>query len=144
VWKLHNTVSASIARSEPWFHRDDHAHYTTRYWPSLDSELARAQAMAQEAIETERISRIYGVLKHAAHLGVLRDELQLALHRPGSEELRQVWHRAEAIVEAAEQAVLSSRFLQQSYHYNPALELEDPHFTPEEEALARSGFFVEV
>jgi hypothetical protein len=144
VWKLHNTVSASIARSEPWFHRDDHAHYTTRYWPSLDSELARAQAMAQEAIETERISRIYGVLKHAAHLGVLRDELQLALHRPGSEELRQVWHRAEAIVEAAEQAVLSSRFLQQSYHYNPALELEDPHFTPEEEALARSGFFVEI
>jgi len=144
VWKLHNTVSASIARSEPWFHRDDHAHYTTRYWPSLDSELARAQAMAQEAIETERISRIYGVLKHAAHLGVLRDELQLALHRPGSDELRRVWHRAEAIVEAAEQAVLSSRFLQQSYHYNPALELEDPHFTPEEEALARSGLFVEV
>lgn len=144
VWKLHNTVSASIARSEPWFHRDDHAHYTTRYWPSLDSELARAQALAQEAIETDRISRIYGVLKHAAHLGVLRDELQLALHRPGSEELRQVWERAEAIVEAAEQAVLSSQFLQQSYHYNPALELEDPHFTPEEEALARSGFFVET
>lgn len=144
VWKLHNTVSASIARSEPWFHRDDHAHYTTRYWPSLDSELARAQALAQEAIETERISRIYGVLKHAAHLGVLRDELQLALHRPGSDELRQVWERAEAIVEAAEQAVLSSRFLQQSYHYNPALELEDPHFTPEEEALARSGFYVET
>jgi hypothetical protein len=144
VWKLHNTVSASIARSEPWFHRDDHAHYTTRYWPSLDSELARAQALAQQAIETDRISRIYGVLKHAAHLGVLRDELQLALHRPGSEELRQVWERAEGIVEAAEQAVLSSRFLQQSYHYNPALELDDPHFTPEEEALARSGFFVET
>jgi hypothetical protein len=144
VWKLHNTVSASIARSEPWFHRDDHAHYTTRYWPSLDSELARAQALAQQAIETDRISRIYGVLKHAAHLGVLRDELQLALHRPGSDELRQVWERAEAIVAAAEQAVLSSRFLQQSYHYNPSLELEDPHFTPEEEALARSGFFVET
>lgn len=144
VWKLHNTVSASIARSEPWFHRDDHAHYTTRYWPSLDSELARAQALAQQAIETERVSRIYGVLKHAAHLGVLRDELQLALHRPGSDELRLVWERAEAIVAAAEQAVLSSRFLQQSYHYNPALELEDPHFTPEEEALARSGFFVET
>ena len=144
LWKLHNTVSASIARTEPWFHKDDQAHYTTRYWPSLDSELARAQALAQQAIETDRVRRIYGVLKHAAHLGVLRDELQLALQRPGSEELRQVWQRAEAIVEAAEGAVISSHFLQQSYHYNPALELEDPHFTPEEEALARSGYFVET
>lgn len=144
VWKLHNTVSASIARSEPWFHRDEQAHYTTRYWPSLDSELARAQALAQAAIETDRISRIYGVLKHAAHLGVLRDELQLALHRPGSDALRQIWQRAEAIVDRAEDAVLSSGFLQQSYHYNPALELEDPHFSPEEEALARSGFYIET
>ena len=53
-------------------------------------------------------------------------------------------HRARAIVEAGEQAVLGSRILQQGYHFNPAQGLEDPHFTPEEEALARSGFFVEV
>jgi len=144
LWKLHNTVSASIARTEPWFHRDDHAHYTTRYWPSLDSELARAQALAQAAIETERISRIYGVLKHAAHLAVLRDELQLALTRPGSDDLRQVWTRAEETVAAIEDAVLASGFLQHHYHYNPGLEQGDPHFTPEEEALARSGLYVEV
>ncbi|MBM5800159.1 MAG: histidine kinase, partial [Cyanobacteria bacterium K_DeepCast_35m_m2_023] len=144
LWKLHNTVSSSIARSEPWFHRDDQAHYTTRYWPSLDSELARAEALAYQAIETERVSRIYGVLKHAAHLGVLRDELQLALSRPGSDALREVWQRAEAVVDAAEAAVLRSGFLQHSYHYNPELELRDPHFTPEEEALARSGFYVET
>jgi hypothetical protein len=144
LWKLHNTVSASIARTEPWFHRDEQAHYTTRYWPSLDSELARAHALAMRIIETERISRIYGVLKHAAHLGVLRDELQQALHRPGSEELREIWERAQGIIAAAEEAVLRSGFLQQNYHYNPELELEDPHFSPEEEALARSGFYVEA
>lgn len=144
LWKLHNAVSASIARSEPWFHRDEQAHYTTRYWPSLDSELARAEALAYEAIETERVSRIYGVLKQAAHLGVLRDELQLALSRPGSEELRQLWQRAEATVARAEEAVLRSGFLQQNYRYNPQLELADPHFSPEEEALARSGYFMEA
>ncbi len=144
VWKLHNTVSSSIARSEPWFHRDDQAHYTTRYWPSLDSELARAHALSIRIIETERVSRIYGVLKHAAHLGVLRDELQLALQRPGSEELRQVWERAQAVVIATEDAIVRSGFLQRSYHYNPALELEAPHFSPEEEALSRSGYYVEV
>jgi len=144
LWKLHNTVSASIARSEPWFHRDEQAHYTTRYWPSLDSELARAEALAYQAIETERVSRIYGVLKQAAHLGVLRDELQLAMSRPGSAELRQLWQRAEATVVKAEEAVLRSGFLQQNYHYNPELELADPHFSPEEEALARSGYYVEA
>ena len=144
VWKLHNTVSSSIARSEPWFQRDDQAHYTTRYWPSLDSELARAHALSIPIIETERVSRIYGVLKHAAHLGVLRDELQLALQRPGSEELRRVWERAQSVVVETEAAIVRSGFLQRSYHYNPCLELDDPHFSAEEEALARSGYYVEV
>ncbi|MEO1200702.1 MAG: EF-hand domain-containing protein, partial [Pseudomonadota bacterium] len=35
LWKLHNTVSASIERTEPWFRRDEHAIYTTRHWPSV-------------------------------------------------------------------------------------------------------------
>lgn len=32
-WKLHNTVSSSIARSEEWYHKDEKAFYTTRYCP---------------------------------------------------------------------------------------------------------------
>lgn len=61
LWKLHNTVSSSIARSEEWYHQDEEAFYTTRYWPSLDSELSRARVFKHLSIATDRISRMYGV-----------------------------------------------------------------------------------
>ena len=142
--KLHNTVSSSIARSEPWFHQESDAHYTTRYWPSLDSELARARALAEPSLPLERIERIYAVIKQASHLSILRDELQQALRRGDQEELQRVWARAEATVDTVEQALLASNFLSATYHYDPSLTLEPPHFSPEEEALARSGFYVEA
>ena len=144
LWKLHNTVSSSIARSEPWFHQESDAHYTTRYWPSLDSELARARALAEPSLPLERIERIYSVIKKASHLSILRDELQQALRRGDKEELQRVWERAEASVDSVEQALLASQFLSATYHYDPSLVLEPPHFSAEEEALARSGFYVEA
>ena len=144
LWKLHNTVSSSIARSEPWFHQESDAHYTTRYWPSLDSELARARALAEPSLPLERIERIYAVIKQASHLSILRDELQQALRRGDQEELQRVWARAEAQVDTVEQALLASNFLSATYHYDPSLALEPPHFSPEEEALARSGYYVEA
>ncbi len=144
LWKLHNTVSSSIARSEPWFHQEGDAHYTTRYWPSLDSELARARALAEPSLPLERIERIYSVIKKASHLSILRDELQQALRRGDKEELQRVWERAEASVDSVEQALLASQFLSATYHYDPSLVLEPPHFSAEEEALARSGFYVEA
>ncbi|WP_461555468.1 hypothetical protein, partial [Synechococcus sp.] len=91
LWKLHNTVSSSIARSEPWFHQESDAHYTTRYWPGLDSELARARALEEPSLPLERIERIYAVIKKASHLSILRDELQQALRRGDKEELQRVW-----------------------------------------------------
>ena len=144
LWKLHNTVSSSIARSEPWFHQESDAHYTTRYWPSLDSELARARALEEPSLPLERIERIYAVIKQASHLSILRDELQQALRRGDKQELQRVWERAEALVDSVEQALLASQFLSATYHYDPSLELEPPHFSAEDEALARSGYFVEA
>ena len=144
LWKLHNTVSSSIARSEPWFHQESDAHYTTRYWPSLDSELARARALEEPSLPLERIERIYAVIKKASHLSILRDELQQALRRGDKEELQRVWQRAEASVDSVEQALLASQFLSATYHYDPSLVLEPPHFSAEEEALARSGYYVEA
>jgi hypothetical protein len=144
LWKLHNTVSSSIARSEPWFHQESDAHYTTRYWPSLDSELARARALEEPSLPLERIERIYAVIKKASHLSILRDELQQALRRGDKEELQRVWERAEASVDSVEQALLASQFLSATYHYDPSLKLEPPHFSAEEEALARSGYYVEA
>ncbi len=144
LWKLHNTVSSSIARSEPWFHQESDAHYTTRYWPSLDSELARARALEEPSLPLERIERIYAVIKQASHLSILRDELQQALRRGDKQELQRVWERAEASVDSVEQALLASQFLSATYHYDPSLELQPPHFSAEEEALARSGYYVEA
>ena len=144
LWKLHNTVSSSIARSEAWYHRDEQAHYTSRYWPSLDSEIARATAVGQEYLETNRIQRIYGVMKHAAHLAIVRDEFQLALSGDLTGHVEQVVERAERIIPLAENAILTSRFLQEAYHYNPNADMSAPHFSAEEEALARSGYFVEA
>ena len=144
LWKLHNTVSSSIARSEEWFHKDDSAYYTTRYWPGLDSELERAHALEIDLIRRDRVQRIYGVVKSAVHLSILRDELQLALHEEDLDQQQSIRLRAAAAIETVEQAVLNSRFLHDNYTNNPALALEPPHFTPAEEALARSGFFTEV
>lgn len=143
LWKLHNTVSSSIARSEEWFHKDDSAYYTTRYWPGLDSELERAHTLEIDLIRRDRVQRIYGVVKSAVHLSILRDELQLALHQEDLEQQRQIRRRAATAIASVEQAVMDSRFLHDHYTYNPALALEPPHFSPAEEALARSGYFTE-
>lgn len=144
LWKLHNTVSSSIARTEAWYHRDEGAHYTSRYWPSLDSELARAQALGVTALETDRVKRIYGVLKQAAHLSVVRDELQRALAEGQPDRVSEVMSRATKIIPLAEDAMLASRFLHDTYHFNPEGDLEPPHFSADEEALARSGYYVEA
>ena len=143
LWKLHNTVSSSIARSEDWYHQDSGAYYTSRYWPSLDSELERAHTLGIDLIQRDRVQRIYGVVKSAAHLSVLRDELQVSLQANDLEQQEMIRTRAVGAVGAVEEAVLQSRFLHENYRYNPDLELEPPHFSSVEEVLARSGKYTE-
>ena len=143
LWKLHNTVSSSIARSEDWYHKDSGAYYTSRYWPSLDSELERAHTLGVDLIERDRVQRIYGVVKSAAHLSVLRDELQESLHAEDLQQQQTIRSRAAGAIDGVEEAVLQSRFLHDNYRYNPSLALEPPHFSPAEELLARSGLYTE-
>jgi hypothetical protein len=142
-WKLHNTVNASIARQESWYRRDDRAFYTNRYWPSLDSELARARTLSHISLSTERIARIYGLLKPAARLAGLRAELQHLLTNRDEDDLRRICEIANDYVEELEQAVLDGGFLHETYHYEPDRVDPPPTFSAEEEEFARSGVFTE-
>ncbi len=144
-WKLHNTVSSSIARSEEWYHKDEKAFYTSRYWPSLDAELARANALKHISIATDRIYRIYGLLKPVARLAGLRMELQKLVEKGEKERIERACAIADNYIKDLESAAIDGQFLQETYCFDPQL-IDDkaPAFTPEEEEFGRSGLFVEV
>src|ERR687885_583436 len=141
-WKLHNTVSSSIARSEEWYHKDEKAFYTTRYWPSLDSELARAKALKHISIATDRIYGLYGMLKPASRLAGVRTTLQKLLEKSDTEAIKEACLVAQDYIKELEEAVISGNFLQDTYYFDPVLLDQAPYFTPEEEEFARSGVFV--
>lgn len=143
-WKLHNTVNASIARSESWYRPDERAFYTTRYWPSLDSELARAEALRHVSLATERIARIYGLLRPAARIAGLRSELRHVLESRDEDDLRRIWELSRKYVAELERAVVTDgNFLQEAYHFDPDRVDPPPDFSPEEERFARSGVYTE-
>ncbi|NJM70263.1 MAG: ERV1/ALR-related protein [Scytonema sp. RU_4_4] len=144
LWKLHNTVSSSIARSEEWYHKDEKAFYTTRYWPSLDSELARAKALQHISIAADRIYRLYGILRPASRLAGVRTTLQKLLEKGDEEGIKEACIVAQDNIKDLEEAAISGNFLQETYYFNPDLMDKAPHFTPEEEEFARSGVFVEI
>lgn len=143
-WKLHNTVSSSIARSEEWYHKDAKAFYTTRYWPSLDSELARAKALKHVSIASDRIYRLYGMLKPASRLSGVRTTLQKLLDKGDLEGIKEACTVAEDYIKELEEAAIAGNFLQDTYYFDPKIEDEAPYFTAEEEEFARSGVFVEA
>jgi Ca2+-binding EF-hand superfamily protein len=142
-WKLHNTVSASIARSETWYHRDDKAFYTSRYWPSLDTELARAQALGIKGVETERLYDLYRVLKPMAELANLRKQLGELITKDQKEQVPEICAEANVIISQLEKELIDCGFLQKAYYFDPHLQDEEPFFSPAEESFARSGLFIE-
>lgn len=144
LWKLHNTVSSSIARSEEWYHRSERAFYTTRYWPGVDSELARAKALKQISISTDRLYRIYGLLMPVGRLAGVRLELQRLLGKGDAKSIEEACAIALAHITELETAVVDGRFLQDSYRFDPDMVDTAPAFIPEEEEFGRSGTFVEV
>jgi Ca2+-binding EF-hand superfamily protein len=145
LWKLHNTVSSSIARSEEWYHRQDGAFYTTRYWPSMASELARAKAFKQRSISVNRIESNYQLLRPVGRLAGVRLELQRLLDRGDAASLRQAKKVAQDYIGQLETTVLAGRFLQDNYHFGPTLsDPLNPTFSNEEEALGRSGLYTEI
>jgi Ca2+-binding EF-hand superfamily protein len=143
-WKLHNTVSASIARSEEWYHQDEQAFYTTRHWPSLDSELARANALKQVSIATDRLYRIYGLLRPVSRLAGIRLELQQLLDKGDVESIKQACTIAQDHIQKLESSIIAGQFLQETYFFDSDTIDRAPVFTPEEEAFGRSGLFVEI
>ncbi|NDJ20612.1 histidine kinase [Nostoc sp. B(2019)] len=143
-WKLHNTVSSSIARSEEWYHKDEKAFYTTRYWPSLDSELARGKALKHLSISVERLYRLYGILKPASRLAGVRATLQKLIEKGDESGIKEACTLAEDYIKELESSVIAGQFLQETYRFDPEIVDKTPHFTPEEEEFARSGVFVEV
>jgi Ca2+-binding EF-hand superfamily protein len=144
LWKLHNAVSASIARTESWFHLDDSAFYTTRHWPSLDAELARAHALGEDKVPVDGLMRICALLKPIGRLATVRWELKRELEKGNADDLADVTNEARAAVRDLEEAMSAGAFLERAYRFDPALVDEAPHFTPEEEAFGRSGLFVEA
>ena len=54
-----------------------------------------------------------------------------------------ICERAGVAIEGVEKAVMDSRFLHDHYRYDSELTTDSPHFSHEEEALARSGLFTE-
>jgi hypothetical protein len=143
-WKLHNTVSSSIARSEDWYHQDQQAIYTTRFWPSLDAELARAQALQHISIDTDRLRRLYGTLKPASRLAGVKATLAELIEIGDKESISETCIIAQNYIRELEEAVLLGGFLSETYSFNPDLVDQVPTFTPAEEAFARSGAFVET
>ncbi|HIK12170.1 MAG TPA: EF-hand domain-containing protein [Oscillatoriaceae cyanobacterium M33_DOE_052] len=143
-WKLHNTVSSSIARTEQWYHKDERAFYTSRYWPSLDSELARSQALKHVSIATDRLYRVYALLKPMARLAGLRAELQKLLEKGDAASIQEACDLAQSHIKDLEEAVVAGNFLPETYKFDPELVDASPNFTPEEEEFSRSGYFVEA
>ncbi|QSJ17358.1 EF-hand domain-containing protein [Nostoc sp. UHCC 0702] len=143
-WKLHNTVSSSIARSEEWYHKDEKAFYTTRYWPSLDSELARSKALKHLSISIERLYRLYGILKPTSRLAGVRATLQKLLQKGDELGIKEACTLAEVYIKELESSVNDGQFLQEAYRFDPEIVDKNPYFSPEEEEFARSGVFVEV
>ncbi|WAS95714.1 EF-hand domain-containing protein [Nannocystis punicea] len=144
LWKLHNTVSSSIARSEEWYHRDDAAFYTTRYWPSLASELARARAFNQASIPVERVESNFRIMGPVGRLAGVRLELHRLLARGDAASVVQAKKLAQDYIRELETRVIAERFLQDNYHLDP--NLSDPltvSFSEAEEKLGRSGLYTE-
>ena len=144
LWKLHNTVSASIARTEEWYRRDQKAFYTSRYWPSIDSELARSHALGEMSVATERIVDIYDLLKPVALLAALRLEFQEQLQQEDPIGVEKSSRKAQERIDALDAALEAGGFLKETYHFDPTLVEQDPAFTPEEEAFSRTNLFIET
>lgn len=143
VWKLHNAVSSSIARTEEWYHREEHPLYTTRFWPGLDTEIARMRAKAIEHMPVGRLAALYSVIKPSVELATLRDEIQLVLPQGKEDLLEAIATRALACVARLETAMLTADLLRSTYLFDPLRVDPPPHLTEQEEAFSRSGFYVE-
>ncbi len=143
LWKLHNTVSSSISRSEEWYQQNDAAFYTTRFWPNIESELARAHLFGQESISAARTRQIFEIFKPLSRLSFIRSELHKILSIGADNRLKKVLTGADRHIADLESAVIQGAFLQTTYQFEAGLVDPEPSFTKEDELFARHAAFVE-
>lgn len=143
LWKLHNAVSSSIARTEPWYHRQPNPIYTNRFWPSLEAEMAYATAHSQTTYAVDDINMIYSITKPVARLAVLRDELDRAISGGETGAIGDIIDRAESAIDDLTHAVSDTAYLTRKYAYNAQKADVLENLEAGLEAFARSGAFVE-
>ena len=143
LWKLHNAVSSSIARTEPWYHQEPKPLYTTRFWPGIEAELARAAARGHKVIEIDRMAQIYRVTKPAARLAVLRDELGLAVRAADAAGVIHAVDQAQNAISDLTLAMNDTAYLTRKYAYNPDYQDDALPVDKTQEDFARSALFVE-
>jgi len=142
-WKLHNTVSSSIERTEPWYRRDPKAIYTTRYWPNLKSEIVHAKVAKEQGVSTSLVRSLYVLLYPMTVLGGLRRDFVSAGEEGSVEEMKKIAAAAALHIGDLEKEVMNGKFLEDTYHFNPTL-VEKPALgvSVEETAWGLSGNFV--
>ncbi|PWK59222.1 ERV1/ALR-related protein [Roseicyclus mahoneyensis] len=143
VWKLHNAVSSSIARTEAWYHAMSNPLYTSRHWPDLSEELAHARALGQTEISVDRVDAIFDVTKAAAHLATVRDEILEAVSAGDNAALPQLVDRAGPLISTLEEAITTSQYLHRSYLVDEASGYDGEPLNPANEDFARGGLFIE-
>jgi len=142
LWKLHNTVSSSVSRSENWYSRIDNAPYTQRFWPNMESEIAlrtKRKAVADDVIPTDRVCKLYSVTKISVQLGLIRENIIKVKDGMGcmTEEI----DRALRLIKKQEKVIMANHFLEEEYQFVPLMKEEAPRFTEQEEEFARDGHF---
>ncbi len=143
LWKLHNAVSSSIARTEPWYHRQPKPLYTTRFWPSMEAEIAHAAAGGVSSIALDRLKEIFSITKPTAHLAVLRDELAHALNGGDAATVAKIIDRADDAIADLERAMDETAYLTRKYAFDPDKMDKLAPVDEAQEAYARSGVFIE-
>ena len=143
LWKLHNAVSSSIARTEPWYHRQPKPLYTSRFWPNIESEMVRAEAGGHAAISVDRVIELYAITKPTARLAVLRDELREAVRVQDDAALSRTIDRADDAIADLVQAMTQASYLTRKYAYDPGKQETPRPADAQEEDYARSGMFIE-
>jgi len=141
MWKLHNAVNSSIERSEEWYRRAKMPVYTSRFWPNLDAEVARAKVADGGAMDAVTVEAYTAMSKPMAHLERLRKAL---LEAQTPEAVQAVRGEAAGCISLLEAAVISSGYLQRIYRYNPDLRERRPAYTDVASLgeFARSDHFV--
>lgn len=143
LWKLHNAVSSSIARTEPWYHRQAQPLYTTRFWPSIEAELARASALGLKTVALDKIADLFSITKPAAHLAMTRQAFARAFDSGDLETLSETIDSAERAIADLSAALDSTDYLRKTYALDYTKHADNPPVDAQLEALARSGLFIE-